>query len=197
MALALRREIGDCLGEAISLNSLGLVDLRRRHLARAHDDLTQSADVLRSVDEPYWQSTVLVNLAETAFELGRLGEAADFAGRALDGFRRLGFPDGQGNALRILSMVRRESGRSDLALDHIEEAILAARTRQGAAGRRTSGRFPCLLPALGEHPATPSEAVTRSSLDHPGLQPARDEVAGRRFWPSRRRRAGSQLSSAA
>ncbi|MFI0411540.1 tetratricopeptide repeat protein [Actinomadura sp. 3N508] len=126
-ALLIRRESGDREGEALSLNALGLVHLRSRRLREALEMFERGMDVYRALHDARWEAVLAANVGEARVELGDLDGAEPTIRHALALFSERAERGGEGNALRLLSMVRR--GRADVpgALDAAGRAVGIAR----------------------------------------------------------------------
>ncbi|MER5391110.1 tetratricopeptide repeat protein [Saccharopolyspora sp. NPDC002686] len=125
--LSLRRELGDSLGEAIALNGLGLLHLRRWKLADARLTFSDALALLTQPKNAYWRALVLGNLAEVCLELTEYGAASDLLGAALEILRRERDYAGEGNAHYLTSRLEREQGRTDRAAENIDRALGLAR----------------------------------------------------------------------
>ncbi|WP_433532219.1 tetratricopeptide repeat protein [Micromonospora sp. CA-263727] len=103
-ALAIRREIGDEHGTAVSINALGLLALRHRRLDDALARFGESVDIFRRRNDRRLRALLLSNLAETRYELGDLSEAVPLLEQALTIQRDIGDRGQEGNSLFFLSM---------------------------------------------------------------------------------------------
>jgi tetratricopeptide (TPR) repeat protein len=103
MALGIREEIEDEFGAAMSLNGIGLLQLRRRRLQEARLDFERSREIFESLDNSHWQAILKTNLAQTLTALGEERESIELASSALEFFRSRGDRGSAGNALRVLS----------------------------------------------------------------------------------------------
>jgi tetratricopeptide (TPR) repeat protein len=134
-ALAIRRGLNDRRGTARSVNALGLLGLRRRRLDEATSHFAESGEIFRELGDRRWTALMRSNLAETLCELGRYEDAGEIIERALADFRDLGDHFGEGNALWLLSWVRRGSGELDAARRAIGAALTIAEDEDNQAWR--------------------------------------------------------------
>ncbi|MGK3102711.1 tetratricopeptide repeat protein [Streptomyces sp. WAC05858] len=119
-ALTIRRDLDDRLGEARSLNLIGLNHLRARRLDPATRHFEQA---ISAFDAAHWAATALSNLATTHYRAGRLPEAATAIDQALAAHRTLNDQRGEGNILRVLSDVQREQGDIESSLASAQAAL--------------------------------------------------------------------------
>ncbi|MEV4141665.1 tetratricopeptide repeat protein [Dactylosporangium sp. NPDC049742] len=116
-ALEIRQHLGDRRGEAMSHNALGLVALGARHLDAAVAAFSEGRHIAADLDDGYWIGNLDANRAQALLELHRHTEAALPLEDALETLRRAGDRFGEGNALYLLSRLRRETG--DLVSAHV------------------------------------------------------------------------------
>jgi non-specific serine/threonine protein kinase len=74
-ALALHRQVGGAGGVISGLNGLGLLEFHEGHLAEALRLYEEALGMARAIDDPYHQSMLLANRAETKMVQGWLAEA--------------------------------------------------------------------------------------------------------------------------
>jgi tetratricopeptide (TPR) repeat protein len=125
-ALEIRRQAGDQPGVALSLNDMGLVLLRRHRLNEAHAMFEESLAIYEELGNMHWQPVIRANLGEALIGLGRYDEAGELVSAALAAFRERGDAGGEGNALRLLSMLRRGLSDAADALEAAERAVVLA-----------------------------------------------------------------------
>ncbi|WP_432973846.1 ATP-binding protein [Dactylosporangium sp. CA-233914] len=125
-ALEIRQRLGDRRGEAMSHNALGLVALAARRLDDAVAAFTQGRHIAADLDDGYWIGNLDANRAQALLELQRHTEATLPLEDALRTLRRSGDRFGEGNALYLLSRLRRETGDLVSASAHIGAAITIA-----------------------------------------------------------------------
>jgi tetratricopeptide (TPR) repeat protein len=132
-ALQIRRQAGDQRSLALTLNSLGLLHVRR-HLNAARSVFQEALDIYAELEDKTWVPVIRENLAEALIGLGRSPAAETLILDALADLRRRGDIGSQGNALRLLSMARRDQGDLDRARSAAEDAVTLA-VQQRHAGR--------------------------------------------------------------
>ncbi|MDT0302455.1 tetratricopeptide repeat protein [Streptomonospora wellingtoniae] len=69
-SMRIRRETGDPIGEATTLNGLGPAHLRSRRLDKARMHFEQSLAIARRFGERRWEGIAWGNLADTLVDLG-------------------------------------------------------------------------------------------------------------------------------
>ncbi|MFE7564542.1 ATP-binding protein [Kitasatospora sp. NPDC057500] len=122
-ALTIRRELDDPAGEALTLNGLGLLWLRRRGLTEAQEAFERAGALFGALADTYWEPCTTVNLAEAEAVLGRLPEAEHLVRAGLETFRERADHWAEGNALRVLSLIQLGGGRVAEALDSAQRAV--------------------------------------------------------------------------
>ncbi|NGO72709.1 tetratricopeptide repeat protein [Streptomyces boncukensis] len=122
-ALTIRQERGDRLGEALSLNDIGLIRLRGRQLEAAVDLFQRAGQLFSALNAPHWEAVAQANRAESLAEQGRWDEALTGIQQALRAHRAAANPGSEGNALRVLSSVQRGLGRPGEALSSARRAV--------------------------------------------------------------------------
>lgn len=125
-ALAIRQETGTRVDVGLSLNDIGVVRFRGRLLSEALEMFERGRAIFVDEGHDHWEAVAATNLAETRAELGHLREAEVLVHRALQIFSSTGERGGEGNALRVLSIIRRRTGRVADALHSIESALSIA-----------------------------------------------------------------------
>jgi hypothetical protein len=122
-ALEIRRQDGDRYGVGLSLNSLGLLQLRRHHLADAYALFQEAMDIYAELDDEHWVPIIQVSLAETLIGMNRYEEAEALALAVLATFRERGDTNDTGEVLRLLCMARCGLGDFDRAIEAGHEAV--------------------------------------------------------------------------
>jgi len=146
-SLAIRREIGDRIGEAQSANSLADVYLMLGRTAEALDLYRHSLELNREVGHRYGEGIALGNLGWTLLDADRAEEAIDYLLQARRIFAEIGYVDGEGYALYLLGRCYLSVGRDAEALDSLRQALTSHRTagnrRRQAATLRSVGTAEC------------------------------------------------------
>ncbi|QTR05140.1 tetratricopeptide repeat protein [Saccharothrix algeriensis] len=132
-ALAIRRGIGDRRGEVASVNALGLAHLRDHRPAAALRHFRLCEAIADELDDGYWKAVAANNVANALIDLDRPDEAVPLLDKALDGYRELSIPGGEGDALRGLSHAHRLLGDPSAARRFIEGALSIAAQRRNRA----------------------------------------------------------------
>ncbi|MFF2541688.1 ATP-binding protein [Kitasatospora sp. NPDC058063] len=122
-ALAIRSELEDPAGEALTLNGLGLLRLRQHRLPGAQDAFERARALFQGLGDAYWEPRMTVNLAQVQAELGRLAEAERLVRAGLESFRGVGDRWAEGNAMCILSVIQLEDDRTGEALESAQGAV--------------------------------------------------------------------------
>jgi len=115
-ALAIRREIGDLLGEAQSATNMADYYVQLKRFDEALELLNRVLEIRRQAATPYGEGVTLNNLGETFLALGRFDEAVDRLTQARQIFHDIEEIRGEGYALANL-------GGAYLALGHTADAI--------------------------------------------------------------------------
>ena len=146
-SLAIRREIGDRVGEAQSANSLADVYLMLGRTAEALDLYRHSLEVNRKVGHRYGEGVALGNLGWALLDADRAEEAIDYLLQARRIFAEIGYVDGEGYALWLLGRGYLSVGRDAEALDSLRQALTSHQAtgnrRRQAATLRSVGTAQC------------------------------------------------------
>ncbi|WP_317846063.1 ATP-binding protein [Nocardiopsis quinghaiensis] len=126
-ALALRRELDDTFGVAMSLNALGLVHLRAHRLDRARELFEECLRLARGLGERRWEGIALGNLAAVTLRLGDPREAVALCEWAVAIHRETDDRITEFATLACLGMAWRELGERERALGSIRESLEVAR----------------------------------------------------------------------
>jgi len=158
-ALAIRRELGDAPGEALTAVALGDGYFQVEGPSeKALEYLRHAADLLRAMDRPALRGAALNNLGEVYFGLGNLDAAAECYIEASELFRRAG-GDFLGHPLSNLGRVYLSLRRFDEALASLAEALRLLRAAGDPMGEASA------LKTLGMvHEATGNVTEARESL---------------------------------
>lgn len=125
-ALQARRQTRDQRGLALTLNSLGLLEIRRHHFSAARSVFSEALAIYAELKDQTWVPVLRENLAEALIGLGDTRAAEALVLQALADLRQRGDTGSQGNALRLLSMACRARGDLDRAREAAEEAVRLA-----------------------------------------------------------------------
>lgn len=120
--LDLCQRLENQLGELRVLNGMGLVRLRQRDLDAAEELFGQALALAQEAD-PVRVVVATENLATVCLEKRDLERAHAYVTRAMDLHAESGDEHKRGNALRILSVVQRERGETERAMETIRSAI--------------------------------------------------------------------------
>ena len=120
-ALAIRREIGDNIGEAQTEISLAAAYYRLRGPEEAFRHSLRGLEILRRMQNPGLLGVALINHGEFCLELGSLDEAASCSKEALDILTAVG-GYGRGFAMQNLGRIHLESGSVSEAIACLVEA---------------------------------------------------------------------------
>jgi DNA-binding SARP family transcriptional activator/Tfp pilus assembly protein PilF len=115
-ALAIRRDVGDLLGEAQSATNMADNYVQLKRFDEALELLNRVLEIRRQAATPYGEGVTLNNLGETFLALGRFDEAVDRLTQARQIFHDIEEIRGEGYALANL-------GGAYLALGHTADAI--------------------------------------------------------------------------
>jgi DNA-binding SARP family transcriptional activator/tetratricopeptide (TPR) repeat protein len=140
-ALAIRRGLGDTIGEAQAAIGLGEGYLKVRGVgADALRYLQLAVDLLRPAGASSVLGIALNNLGEVYWELGDLDSAAKRYSEARDIFHELGV-QGEGHALHNLARVYLHLGRTDEAIACLMDALPQHRSHGDLVGEATALRY--------------------------------------------------------
>ncbi|HEY6311775.1 MAG TPA: BTAD domain-containing putative transcriptional regulator [Streptosporangiaceae bacterium] len=123
-ALAIRREIGDRIGEAQAANNLSDAYVVLGRTDEALDLLRRALDLSREVGYRFYEGVALNNLAEAYLDLGRPEEAIDCLLQARRTFTEIDLPHGVGYALHNLGRCYLLLTRDTEALGYLQEALV-------------------------------------------------------------------------
>ncbi len=131
-ALAIRREIGDRIGEAQAANNLADAYRALGRRQEALELLHRALDLDREAGYRLGEGVVLVNLGDVLSGLDRAGEAIGYLQQARRTFAEIDHADGTGYALHWLGVCYASLGRDTEALDCLRQALASHQ----AAGNR-------------------------------------------------------------
>jgi tetratricopeptide (TPR) repeat protein len=142
-SLAIRREIGDRMGEVHSANNLADAYQRLGRADEALDVLWRVLDLTREVADRFGEGVALVNVGSALLDLDRPEEAVGYLQQARHTFTQVDYVDGVGYAMHILGRCYLSMGRDTEALDSLRLALDSHR----ASGNRQ--RQAATLKSLG------------------------------------------------
>src|SRR6266487_1565152 len=131
-SLAIRREIGDRMGEDQAANNVADTYLLLGRTNEAHDLYQRALELNREIGYRYGEGVSLVNVGWALLDLDRAGEAIVYLERARDTFADIDYVDGAGYALHILGRCYLSLRRDAEALSCLQEALSCHR----ASGNR-------------------------------------------------------------
>jgi DNA-binding SARP family transcriptional activator len=126
-ALAIRRDIGDVRGEAISVNNLADTYIRLGRVAEGLDQLERAPAVQRKAGYRYGEGVALNNLGEAYLALHRTAEAVECLQQARDVFVEANAPHGEDYALHNLARAFLDLGRPQDAVACFQQALTIRR----------------------------------------------------------------------
>jgi DNA-binding SARP family transcriptional activator/tetratricopeptide (TPR) repeat protein len=180
-ALAIRRELGDAVGQAQAAIGLGEVQLRLHgpsDAAAAY--LRQAVDLLRSTTAASMRAAALNNLGEVYVGLGDLSEAMECYRESRDISREMGGGHVEGYALDGLGLVYLRLHRLDESVASLKEALDKHRATGMLVGEavalRHLGEAQWELGAVAE--ARASFLWALRIFEQIGDRPKADETAG-------------------
>jgi DNA-binding SARP family transcriptional activator/Tfp pilus assembly protein PilF len=132
-ALAIRREIGDRIGEAQTASNLADAYVVNGRTKEALDLLHRALDLSREIGFRYAEGAALNNLGEAFLDLDRPEEAIGFLQQARQTFDEIKLPTGTGYALHNLGRAYLRLAQDAEALDCLQEAVTVHR---GTGDRR-------------------------------------------------------------
>ena len=158
-ALAIRRELGDALGEAQTAVALGDGHLQVEGPSEtALEYLRHAAGLLRGMDRPALRGTALNNLGEVYFGLGNLDAAVECYLEASEQYREAGGYS-LGHPLLNLGRVYLSLRRLDEALPSLTEALRLHRATGDHFGEAAALKYLGMV-----HEATGNVTEARESL---------------------------------
>jgi len=131
-ALAIRREIGDRIGQAHAANNLADAYRALGRKQDALEALRRALELNREVGYRLGEGVVLVNLGDVLLALDRTDEAVDYLQQARAAFAEIDYADGTGYALHWLGACYASLRRDAEALDCLRQALASHQ----AAGNR-------------------------------------------------------------
>ncbi|HEX3753074.1 MAG TPA: BTAD domain-containing putative transcriptional regulator [Streptosporangiaceae bacterium] len=126
-ALAIRRDLGDVRGEAVTVNNLADTYIRLGRVADGLDQLESAPEVQRKAGYRYGEGVALNNLGEAYLALGRTAEAVECLQQARDVFVETSAPHGEDYALHNLARAFLDLGRPEDAVECFQQALAIRR----------------------------------------------------------------------
>jgi predicted ATPase/serine/threonine protein kinase/Tfp pilus assembly protein PilF len=155
-ALAITREIGDAVNEAINLGNLAIFHQEQGRISEAVEHFQQALAITREVGDRRNETTNLRNLATLHQHQGRYSEALEHIQQALAIAREIGSRRNEGLTLGNLATFHQEQGRYSEALGHFQQALSIARE---VGNRRNEGIILGHLATFHQEQGRISEAV--------------------------------------
>jgi CHAT domain-containing protein len=150
------RSIGDRLGEAQALSSMGLIHRALGDTRKALDCYHQALPLFRAGGDRLGEAETLTNMAVAHQALGELKTALDFSNQALPLLRELGDRQGEVSTLNNIGSAYWASGDGPLALDYYNQTLPLRRELRDLAGEaRTINNIGTVYSDMGE----PHEAL--------------------------------------
>lgn len=188
-ALTIRQRAEDARGIAQSLHGIGIARCGLGQLRDAETALTEASQAAADLGDQVLTWKIICTLAEVRAAEGRLEEAAELAGQALDGFRRIAGPYDIATAQLTLAAVAGKQGHGIERVAHLDEARTAiARGRFGTltllypdAALPDAGRILAGMTAFaaGDALGVPWEGRPPADIDAQQV----GEVPQREGWP--------------
>ncbi len=137
-ALELKRAVGDALGEAFTLNSLGLIYHDPDDSAQALDYYLQGLALSEKVGDPRSRSALLGNLGELYGGLGKFDEALSYLWQSVKLAEAASNKQALGISLDCLGVAYGKLGNAEAALRHHERALELRQAIGDRKGQATS-----------------------------------------------------------
>ncbi|WP_433348397.1 BTAD domain-containing putative transcriptional regulator [Microtetraspora malaysiensis] len=173
-ALAAARRVGDRLGEATMLRSLGTLAIYQRKYREAQSSLLLALKLFEECGEVHGRAVVLRNLALCSRFAGDLGAARREAGQSLKDFRKAEDLAGESHVLGLLAQIELEIGNVPGGIALCREAIAKSREAGSMRGemQNTYRLAEALMrqgdPAAAERACFEVLALTRAESDRLG-----------------------------
>ena len=188
-SLAIRREIGDRMGEAQAANNLADAYQALGRTEEALELYRRALELNREVGYRYGEGVALVNLGSTLLDLDRAAEAVDLpAASPARIFAEIDYPEGAGYALHILGRCYLSLRRDAEALECLRQALAS---HQATGNRR---RQAATLRSLGTAQSRAGLAAEAPRVAGPRRRPSSSELGDSAQAEEVRRRAGTNLA---
>jgi tetratricopeptide (TPR) repeat protein/transcriptional regulator with XRE-family HTH domain len=124
-ALAIRRDIGDRLGEGWTLAGLGFLAIDQERPERARVYARQALSVFTEVADHHGRASALFTLADAYSARQRIDDALRMLHDSLKIFEEIENHDGEGLTLVKISEIHTQAGRHREALGHLDRSLQA------------------------------------------------------------------------
>ncbi len=125
-AMAVYEQIDSRINQEITRSNLAFIYVQAQQFEAAIEPATRAYQFFRRVGDPHWTAVNAANLAEAYFELGKLGQAEQYALEVLDIEERWAYP----YAHFTLGQVRRSQANRDAAEAHFRESLEMAQRNE-------------------------------------------------------------------
>lgn len=122
-SLLIQRHIGDLHGQALALNTTGLLYLMKKEYGQALEPLATASKLARQLNDPRLLATALINQGEAMFHQGRRESALKSVDEGLRLAQAMGDPRSRLQALYLRSRCHRQAGDAAKALSDFRQAI--------------------------------------------------------------------------
>lgn len=123
LSLQIQRHIGDLHGQALALNTTGLLFLQKQSYEQALEPLAMAVTLSRQVQDPRLLAVALINQGEALLRLGRLTAAGPLAEEGLHLAQTMENPRPRLQALYLRGRLFRLKGDAVKALADLREAV--------------------------------------------------------------------------
>jgi tetratricopeptide (TPR) repeat protein len=137
-ALQIYKELGDALGEAMTLNNLGRVYAELGSRERASGDYEQALHIYQEQGDPVGEGCSLNNLGWIYISLGKDEPAQEYFEQALSIFREVGDRKGEAETLNNLGRVYEDLKQGEQAQAYYEQALSIFREERDLKGEAWS-----------------------------------------------------------
>jgi tetratricopeptide (TPR) repeat protein len=122
-SLAIKRQLGDRLGEGNTLSNRGNLRVRQDRVPEALDDFARAASLFIELGQERRAATARFNMVPALARLGRVDEAKAIGAECREVFKKLGDLRGQGAVLGTLGQIQRRAGDLAGALECSNRAL--------------------------------------------------------------------------
>ena len=163
-ALRISREVGDRLGEATTLNNIGVVHSALGEESKALDYFNQSLPIRREIGDRDGETSTLTNIGLSHLRLGEKSKALDYYNQSLVISRSVGNRSEEAIILTRFGSFYDTSGEKSKALDYYNQALPISRSVGDRSGEAT------ILNNIGRVYDTIGEKSKASDYYHQSLQ---------------------------